>query len=1157
VAYLLGWSNLVYTGLILATFSRLNSVALYFSTSLALSAALDLWLGFRKISPLRTKPDVADDQGGRFDRIVRRALAATLGLAALASLVICCHYVPNNWDSCTYRFGRVFFYLSHGNLLHFANTYDLRLLYYPLNGVLAYVFFALYQFGAHWMYFVTGLAWVFAGLGIYSAARVLGASRTGSLVAAWLGVMSPNVLAQAAATNDEVLAATPILIGLGFGVVWLSTSRRRYAVLAGIGIGLGCGTKLHWTFYWVFVLAAVILFAIRSFRRPAARPELRRRIPDVLLAGCVALPLIGSFAVCNYISSGKIMDSRVAEPNLNRPFEISIAREKIRINTAQLFLNPIPDLVPPVHPEQRKAAYASFNEFFRKCCFSDLVETVKMSRSGYRFEGLAKPLGFRYHEYTVWLGFLPHLFLLVCLVGVWTRKLPIACLMLLASFFFWHATNSIQSLYIDDASAYYSYPAVLSIAALGPAWDLARNSRRLAGRVLLAGFFAVIATHVLLGANLLAFGGLRSVRFLWSEDSPPVEMHPVAPATIDAIRSARQIYIPYTHWEVLYWNYMRFNPAASYGTGLNFRPPTSGAMLLFGAAHEGTQDLLPVMLPKGTALGLTYLGSFEADQVFATTGNIGCGPADRTGYTVVPFYWIHGGSTGAFTQLQTVACCVGLEPPDGVEIRYELQSATGHSQVVHDWFLPGQPDNGLLLAAGAKYDTLTVETRRIGHPDEVARTVHYLGASVYTVGANDATKAGTPPPLVNIPTVAPEPYEHGGQHYLVSWLGKETPFFVTNPGKEVEGMIELQLATFGKPHTATLLSAGQLVGGPSRISHIFWENGAKAARFRVRLAHGENRFVLTSKETADELPGGRRVCFLLIGDVKVVPAIATKVGIFRAGQWQLDLSGTAQWNTATTLSGNFGSSDVIPVVGDWDGSGKTKVGIFRNGLWQLDLSGTPQWNPATMIQGTFGQQGDIPVVGDWDGSGKTKVGIFRNGLWQLDLSGTAQRNPATIIQGVVGRPGDIPVVGDWDGSGKTKVGVWRNGLWILDLSGTAQYSATTTIQGWLGWPGDKPVVGDWNGSGKTKVGIFRNGLWQLDLSGKAQWNPATIIQGTFGQQGDIPVVGDWDGSGRTKVGTWRNGLWQLDLSGIVQRNPATTRSGWLGRQGDVPVVGRW
>jgi hypothetical protein len=868
-AYLLTWCNLVCSGLFLASFSKLNSVPLYFATSVTLAITIEVWLWFRKMSPLRVKITAVTDQRRRFDRLLREALWASLSLAALASLLICVHYTPNNWDSCTYRFGRVFFYLSQGNLFHFASTSDLRMLYYPLNGVLAYVFLALYQFSAHWMYFVTGLTWIFAGLGIYSAARSLGASHTGCLVAAWLGVMAPNTLAQAVSTTDEVLAATPLLIGLGFGMAWWSTSRRRYAVLAGIGIGLGCGAKLHWTFYWVLILIVFLLSALQFLRKQGLRWEVRRRIPDVVIAGFVALPLVGSFALCNYLSSGWIMHPGLAEGNLNQPFRLDIAREKIRINTAQLFLNPIPDLVPPVHPEQRKTAYAAFNEFFRRCCFSDLVETVKMSRSGYRFDGLVKPTGYGYHEYTTWLGFLPHLFVAALLVGVWTRKLPALCLPLLASFFFWHATNSMQSLYIDDASAYYTYPAVLGVAALGPMWDLARTSRRFAAQVLLVGFLAVIATHLLLGVNLLAFGGLRSVRFLWSKDAPAVEMHAVDPATIEAIQSASQIYIPYTHWEILYWNYMRFNPAARYTTGVDVGLQKSGVMTLLSAAPESDRDLLPVRIPRGPASGMRYLGPFENDQMFASGASTSSKQPARNGYTVVHFDWRPKGSSGTGSGLQTNACCLGLKPADRIQLRYELRSETGNSKVMHDWFLPGQPDNGLHFDAGAKYDTLVVETRRVNHPGEVIQTVHHLGANHYVVDRNDATYSAAPP-LVRIPTQIPEPYDHAGKHYTVSWLGKQTPFSVVNSEDEQGVTLELQLATFGKPHTAGLVSAGRPLDRSFPVRRIFWENGAETVQFSVTLVPGENNFVLTSQETTDELPDKRQVCFLLIGDIKVI-----------------------------------------------------------------------------------------------------------------------------------------------------------------------------------------------------------------------------------------------------------------------------------------------
>jgi hypothetical protein len=99
------------------------------------------------------------------------------------------------------------------------------------------------------------------------------------------------------------------------------------------------------------------------------------------------------------------------------------------------------------------------------------------------------------------------------------------------------------------------------------------------------------------------------------------------------------------------------------------------------------------------------------------------------------------------------------------------------------------------------------------------------------------------------------------------------------------------------------------------------------------------------------------------------------------------------YSAATTLSGSFGVPGDIPVIGDWNGDGRTKVGVFRPsvGRWYLDLSGTAQYNSATTITGQFGAFGDRPVVGDWNGDGRTKVGVFRPsvGRWYLDLSGSS------------------------------------------------------------------------------------------------------------------------------------------------------------------------
>ena len=116
--------------------------------------------------------------------------------------------------------------------------------------------------------------------------------------------------------------------------------------------------------------------------------------------------------------------------------------------------------------------------------------------------------------------------------------------------------------------------------------------------------------------------------------------------------------------------------------------------------------------------------------------------------------------------------------------------------------------------------------------------------------------------------------------------------------------------------------------------------------------------------------------------------------------------------------------------------------------------------------------GDLPVVGDWDGDGRSNLGLFRAGFfWILDYNGNGSLDNVNAVGGdkafaYGGLPGDVPVVGDWNGDGKSKVGVFRSGFfWVLDANGNYQFDGLGAGQdlafAFGGLAQDKPVNGRW------------------------------------------------------------------------------------------------
>jgi hypothetical protein len=203
----------------------------------------------------------------------------------------------------------------------------------------------------------------------------------------------------------------------------------------------------------------------------------------------------------------------------------------------------------------------------------------------------------------------------------------------------------------------------------------------------------------------------------------------------------------------------------------------------------------------------------------------------------------------------------------------------------------------------------------------------------------------------------------------------------------------------------------------------------------------------------------------------------TKIGVFRPGtmQWLVDKNGNGLWDGCALDGcwGPFGQFTDRPVVGDWTGNGKTKIGTYRPSInrWFIDKNGNGKWDNCTVdgCLGLFGTSEDLPVAGDWTGDGKDKIGVFRpsKGSWYADKNGNGKWDNCTLdgCWGGFGIAGDRPVAGDWTGDGKDKIGVFRpsTGRWYLDFNGNARWDGChiDLCIGPHGATTDLPVVGIW------------------------------------------------------------------------------------------------
>ena len=255
----------------------------------------------------------------------------------------------------------------------------------------------------------------------------------------------------------------------------------------------------------------------------------------------------------------------------------------------------------------------------------------------------------------------------------------------------------------------------------------------------------------------------------------------------------------------------------------------------------------------------------------------------------------------------------------------------------------------------------------------------------------------------------------------------------------------------------------------------------------------------------------------------------------------------------------FGIHGARPVVGDWNGDGKSKVGVFLGGQWFLDLNGDGTWD-AGDLWAQLGEDGDFPITGDWDGDGKTDIGVF-GPMWPGDERALVRepgqpapkKRPRTIIRTsrLDPQPSHLGPAGPAAHGGRAAAGrrdrprvPLRDGGRHsrgrrLDRQRRGHHRRVPRRRVVPGHRRRRPLEHRRRGRslrparrhsrGRRLERRRRNQARRVSqrhvVPGRAQRaRPRAAHQGVhLGHAGDVPVVGDWTGDGISKPGVYHDG----------------------------------
>ncbi len=682
------WATIVLTGH-LASFGRhLGDLAVYVPVSFLSAVFLLSFFAFVHKAPMRPafckKPSLSFTSLGskKTERFLFLFLAITLGLFALASLVLGLSVYPDNADSMIYRLPRAFWYVSHGSFLHPFESLDKRLVFYPLNGVALYVPLVLYGLPGTAHALPSLLSWGGITYATFCFARDLGARKTPAFFTAWLIGLTPSILAQATSTNDEILAAAALLSCLYLGWRWLRTGLPLYFVSSCLALALSAGTKLHIVFLLPIVGLAFLSGALCFFRNPKSLSKgLKSLDPKTTIAGLFILAgFFLPFLFYNYASTGRFYflgDFKNDVFNLSASLKGGF--QNILIYTSQMLFSPIADLNFWPVANDRQVFNTALNRFFHPFIASLVDPSPSFYHLSYRFVGITLPVSVRFVEFSLWSGFVWLLWpLQVVLIGR-QKGLPLRSLFLLMALTppLWLIFWSFSTLYMEGTATYFTFYLICAAPAVVFVFSEIRSSLRNEFRWVL--IVLVALTNLVICHNLVMYSGFRALPDLFYAKKWPYDWLLMEEPIIEEIRKARKIRIAFTHEKLPYFGYMHWNPTARYVSpfGPSSDPAFSSSqdlLQIFPVSGLYMYGFMPIKIPGKATPGLTYLGLVRAigrEALFASGNGIEKRYPRESDYVLLATTFVplsEGGCRVLFAQDP-----VGLRLEDNLTFAYELR----------------------------------------------------------------------------------------------------------------------------------------------------------------------------------------------------------------------------------------------------------------------------------------------------------------------------------------------------------------------------------------------------------------------------------------------------------------------------------------------------